>query len=234
MSNQSEWRANLALICYISLIGGIFLGSIMIGFILFGMGVDYLDSPFPIALIATPVNETIILVVTLSFAGYKGVSTKGLGLKKASPRILAIVSALALPFYLLGIGISVGQQIVFGPDPLAEVITKAVLPRDSFQLVVMIALHLALVGPCEELAFRGFIQKGFENSFGKTNGLLIVSVLFGLGHSLNTLYSIFPTFVGGLVLGYVWQKTGGNTIASALIHGINNSISIALAYFLTV
>ncbi len=65
-------------------------------------------------------------------------------------------------------------------------------------------------------------------------GLLIASVLFGLPHALDTLYAFAPAFVGGLVLGYVWQQTGGNTTASALMHGINNSISIAIMYFLAV
>jgi membrane protease YdiL (CAAX protease family) len=37
-----------------------------------------------------------------------------------------------------------------------------------------------------------------------------------------------------LVLGYVWQRTGGNTTASALLHGVYDTIAIAAAYFLTV
>ena len=230
MEKQSKWKAKLALGCYFALLGGIFMGAIILELILLGMGIDYQDSPFPIALIATPVNETIILGVTLLFARYRGASLKELGLKKASFRVLVIVSVLAVFLYLLGLGISIGEEIVFGPDPTGELFAKLVMPKDSFQLIVMIVLHLVLVGPCEELAFRGFVQKGFENSFGKTKGLLIASVLFGLLHGLNTLYVIVPIFVGGLVLGYVWQRTGGNTTASALMHGINNSISIAIAF----
>ena len=65
-------------------------------------------------------------------------------------------------------------------------------------------------------------------------GLVIASVLFGLLHGLNTLYAIVPLIVGGLVLGYVWQRTGGNTNASALMHGVYDSVAIALAYFFTV
>ena len=234
MENQSEWRAKLSLACYFALVGGILMGSLIVAFVLFGIGVDYPDSPFPIALISVPVNETIILGVTLLLAGYKGASLKKLGLKKVSLRILTIVSVAAVLLFLMGVGISVGEEIVFGPDPMAELLEKSLMPKDSFQLVAMIALSLVLVGPCEELAFRGFVQKGFENSFGKMNGLLIASVLFGLIHGLNTLYAIVPAFAAGLVLGYVWQQTGGNTTASALMHGINNSIAIAIAYFLTV
>jgi len=205
-----------------------------VSFVLLGMRIDYLDLPFPFAFISIPVNESVIVGVTLLFANHKGAGLKELGLKKVSLRIWATVSVAAVFLYLTGLSISIGEEIVFGPDPVGELFAKLVMPRDSFQLIVMIFLSLVLVAPpCEELAFRGFIQKGFENSFGKTKGLLIASVLFGLFHGLNTLYAIVPAFAAGLILGYVWQRTGGNTTASALMHGMNNSISFALAYFLT-
>jgi hypothetical protein len=237
MDNQSEWRAKIAFACYLALIGGILLGSLISGLILLGMIGDYRDLSelsFPIALISLPINETIILGVTLLFARYKGASLKGLGLKKTSFRVLTIVSVVAVPLFLLGVSISVGEEMIFGPDPMAKDVEMAVIPRDALQLVTMIIFALVLVGPCEELAFRGFVQRGFENSFGKTNGLLIASVLFGVMHGLNTLYAIVPVIAVSLVLGYVWQRTGGNTIASALLHGVYDSIAIATAYFLTV
>ncbi len=231
--NLSEWKAKLALSCYFALIGGIFLSTITLELILLGMGIDYLDSPFPGALIATPINEFTILGVTLLFARSKGASLKELGLKRTSSRTLAIVSILAVFLYLMGLGISVGEEVVFGPDPMEEYYARFVMPRDTLQLVVLIVFHLALVGPCEELAFRGFAQKGFENSFGKMKGLLVASVLFGLLHGLSTLYAVVPVIAAGFVLGYVWQQTGGNTTVSAVMHGISNSISITIAYFLT-
>ena len=234
MENQPKWRAKLALACYFALIGGIFVGALIVDLVLLGMNIDFLDLPFPIALISVPVNETIILAVTLLFAGYKGASLKNLGLKKASFKILIIVSVVAVSLIFLAVGISFGQEIVFGPDPMAELVEESLFPRDSFQLAALIALSLVLVGPCEELAFRGFVQKGFENSFGKMKGLLIASVLFGLLHGLNTLYAILPIFAISIVFGYVWQQTDGNTTASALMHGVYDSITIAIAYFLTV
>ncbi len=60
------------------------------------------------------------------------------------------------------------------------------------------------------------------------------SVLFGLLHGLNTPYAVVPVFVVGLVLGYVWQRTGGNTTATALMHGVYDSIAIATAYYLSI
>lgn len=234
MENQPKWTAKVALACFLALVGGILLGSLVVGLVLLGMGIDYLSLPFPIALISLPVNETIFVVITLLFAKYKGASLKELGLKKPSVRILMIASVVAVPLLLLGVGISVGEEMVFGPDPMAELLGKSVMPRGPFQLVAMVVLSLVLVGPCEELAFRGFVQRGFENSFGKRWGLLVSSVLFGLLHGLNTPYAVVPVFVVGLVLGYVWQRTGGNTTATALMHGVYDSIAIATAYYLSI
>ncbi len=155
------------------------MGSFIVELVLFGMNIDSLDLSFPIALISLPVNETIILGVTLLFARYKGASLKELGLKKARFRILAIVSVFAVPLFLLATSIGVVEIIVFGSDPMAKLAEKLLAPRDSFQLVAIIAFSLVLVGPCEEIAFRGFIQKGFESSFGKMRGLLLG--LFYLG-----------------------------------------------------
>jgi len=198
------------------------------------MGIDFRDLSFPTALISLPINETVLLGITLLFARYKNVSLRELGLKKVSFRILSIVSVLAVFLFLLGLSISIGEEVVFGPDPMAEAFSQALIPKDFSQLAILIVLSLVLVGPAEELAFRGFVQKGFENSFGEMKGLLAASVLFGVLHGLNTLYAIVPAIIAGLVLGYVWQRTDGNTTASALMHGINNSISIAIAYFATV
>jgi len=234
MKNKLEWRAKLALACYIALVGGILMGSIIVELALFGIGVDPLDLPFSFALVTIPVNESVILLITLLFARHKSAGLKELGLKKASPSILAIVLTLSMLLFLLVTGISIIEETIFGPDPLGEFLVRLVMPRDSFQLIALIALSLLLVGPCEELAYRGFVQKGFENSFGKMKGLMIASVLFGLLHGLNTPYAIVPLWVVGLLFGYVWQKTGGNTTASALMHGAYNSIAIATAYFLTI
>ena len=233
MENQPKWKAKAALSCYLALVGGLLLGSLVVGLVLLGMEIIRVeDLPFPVALISLPVNETLIVVITLLFAKYKGANLKELGLKKPSVRILMIVSVVVVPLFLLGVGISVGEEVVFGSDPMTELLKKSVMPRDPFQLVAMVALSLVLVGPCEELAFRGFVQRGFENSFGKRWGLLVSSVLFGLLHGLNTLYAVVPVFVVGLILGYMWQRTGGNTTAAALMHGVYDAIAIAIVYYL--
>jgi membrane protease YdiL (CAAX protease family) len=191
------------------------------------MKLNPLNLPFPYALIALPVNEITILGVVLLFT-----SSKKLGFKKVSPKIIVIVSIAAVLLIFLAAGIGSVETRVFGPDPSTDQYRKLIQPKDAFQLVALVAINLVLVGPIEEAAFRGFVQRGFENSLGKLMGLFAASVLFGLVHGLDSLYNIVPVFAAGLILGYVWQKTGGNTTASALMHGVYNSTLLILSYFL--
>jgi membrane protease YdiL (CAAX protease family) len=231
MENQIFWKAKAAIICYITLFAGILFGSIIIAFVLLGTGNSLNELNFPSAIIVLPVNEGLILGITLFFAKRQGATLQHLGLRKPNLKILLIGVLAALFLIFLAGGFSLIEEFFLGPDPDAEFLIRAILPNNNLQLILLIGISLFLVGPSEELAFRGFIQRGFENSFGKINGLLIASLLFGLLHGLNSYYSILPVTVVSLFLGYIWQKTGGNTTATAWIHGIYDAIAIAIAYF---
>ncbi len=83
MENQPFWKAKTALVCYILLFAGILVGSIIVALILLGMGLDVQELTFPSALIALPINEGIILGITLLFANQKGAGLRATGSKKA-------------------------------------------------------------------------------------------------------------------------------------------------------
>ncbi len=195
------------------------------------LGIDLLEPSFPLALVTLPFTEFTIALITILFAWNRG-GFKELGIKKVGVKTILLVALLALPTIFLASAVASGQVALFGPDPLEEELEKAVAPRNDIQLLTLVAISLFLVGPCEELFARGFVQRGLENSYGRKTGLLMASLLFGLWHSFNTLYAILPTFVVGLVFGYIWQRTDGNTTASAMIHGIYNSIIITLSFIL--
>jgi len=229
VGNQSKWGAKLALISYFVLIGGFGLVSFIVRLLL--PGIETGDLPFPTGLVSLPLVSVTILGITLLFARYKGAGLKELGLRKISFKILAIVVIAAISTSLLKTGIMIGEEAILGPDPMAETRQKILMPNNSLQLIAMIAISLIMVGPCEELYFRGLIQKGFENSFGNSKGLLIASLLFIIAHVSSGLYTVVSVVPVALIFGYVWQRTSGNTSASALVHGIHNSIGITLAYF---
>jgi membrane protease YdiL (CAAX protease family) len=233
MENQPRWKASTAIACYVTLLAGILVGSIIVVMIIFGLGINYQELPFPSSLLSLPITEGIILGVTLFFAKQKGATLNDLGLKKPKLKTMLIVSVVAILLIFLAISISIVEEAVLGPDPMAQELLNALLPQDTFQLLLLAGISIFLVGPAEELAFRGFIQKGLENSYGKTAGLIVASVLFGLLHGLNSLRAIIPVTVLSLVLGYIWQKTSYNTTATAWMHGLYDALTITLAYITT-
>ncbi len=93
-------------------------------------------------------------------------------------------------------------------------------------------------GLCEEILFRGFISKRLCNKFGKTVGVIIQGILFGLMHNViyilggidvslqfHIVVFIF-TGMGGLLLGLLDEKIyNGSIIPSAFLHGLGNFIS---------
>jgi membrane protease YdiL (CAAX protease family) len=230
MENQAKWRAPIAVACYIALFAGILVASIIVAFIIVGFGLEIQNLSFPSSLLSIPTTEIIILGITLFFAKRKGANLKQLGLKKPKLNVVIIVTIGAILLIMLAVTISIIEEIIVGPDPAAQELLAALLPKNSLQLILLLSFSILLVGPAEEIAFRGFIQRGLQNSFGKIAGLLITSVMFGLLHGLNSLRAIIPVTIISIFLGYVWQKTDGNTIATAWMHGLYDAITITLAY----
>jgi membrane protease YdiL (CAAX protease family) len=231
VENNSKLKAKTAFFCYLTLAAGLIGASILVAFVIFGLEINFQELNFPIALISLPVTESIILTITLLFAKNEDLSLRQLGLKKPKLKTIVILSFAAVILLLIAGSISLAGEVILGPDPEAETITEALLPRNWVQLIALLTIALVLVGPVEELAFRGFIQRGFENSFGTKIGLLVASVMFGILHGLNSLRSILPVTVVSLFLGYIWQKTDGNTIATAWVHGLYDAIAIAITFF---
>lgn len=91
-------------------------------------------------------------------------------------------------------------------------------------------MSAAIVSPVyEEIFYRGFLYKFFRDKLGIGTGMLISSFIFMLVHIPN--YNVLPvTFVTGLLLSWVYQKTG-SVIPCILIHSIFNGIAVTLTAF---
>ena len=121
-------------------------------------------------------------------------------------------------FALREIGLSTGQNraVVPAGDPVGY-------------YLAMVAVSLFVVGPVEELLFRGVVQGGLRRALDAPPAILIASVLFGLVH----LSGIQGTpverwaYVGvvvllGCVLGSLYERTG-NVLVPGLAHGVYNA-----------
>lgn len=87
-------------------------------------------------------------------------------------------------------------------------------------------LVVAVVGPiCEELLFRGGVQRSFLHTFSPTKAIVFSSLLFSFVH-LNPA-QLPVAFILGLLLGFSYWWSG-SLIAPIAIHIINNSVACML------
>lgn len=137
-------------------------------------------------------------------------------------------------FAFLGVNLILGALFeVLGsvPDQAAQFPTEG---ANGFQLALL-GIAIAVFAPLvEELFFRGYALRAFSQRLGPRWGLILSAALFAgphlLGITTGFIGLLIPIFFGGLILGYVYQRTG-NLWSAVVAHAINNSAAfIALLY----
>lgn len=100
----------------------------------------------------------------------------------------------------------------------------------------LIPLQLLLIGPGEELLFRGIIQSRLREQFDAWPSILLASMafaplhIFALSGSLSAAaVTIGILFVPSIAFGYIYEKTG-NIVVPALAHGLYNGTLFTLMY----
>ncbi|MEX0680592.1 MAG: type II CAAX endopeptidase family protein [Balneolales bacterium] len=94
-------------------------------------------------------------------------------------------------------------------------------------LVWLTIIHVGLVpSVCEEILYRGYVQRALEKSWGIWAAILISGLLFGLYHLRLT--QVIPLALIGVLLAWIVWKS--NSIYPAMIgHFVNNGGSVLLA-----
>ncbi|WP_135826455.1 CPBP family intramembrane glutamic endopeptidase [Halorussus ruber] len=102
--------------------------------------------------------------------------------------------------------------------------------------LLLVPLSYLLIGPGEELLYRGLIQGMFVERFGKVRAIVLASSLFAVVHVFSLSGSGKLTYVVivfglALVLGGIYEYTD-NLLVPAFIHGTYNAVQFAVAYLL--
>jgi membrane protease YdiL (CAAX protease family) len=107
----------------------------------------------------------------------------------------------------------------------------------SWELFLEFLEQLVFIGLVEEFFFRGYLMVRFCDWLGERLGLFLNAIIFSLAHlvflfTLNNFHLVlgvlmvgFQTFMGGLLLGYIFLRAG-DIIPGSIIH-------ISLNVFLT-
>ncbi len=143
---------------------------------------------------------------------------------KLTPWIVLIVPAgISLVYsmaYINGAFVSIFDYSKFSSDVLWGSVSDE---RPELYHWVLEFITLCLVpGFCEEFFFRGAILTNCL-PFGRTNAILISSFLFAMMH--QNAEQVLYTFVAGIVLGLIYERTG-NLWACTVMHVLNNFVSI--------
>lgn len=150
-----------------------------------------------------------LLLPVYAVIRHQGMRLSDVGL---TPRKLYIYIPLAI---IAGGIIGLGESMVINAGSLIPDLSSENLFRLSLVMIL-------IVGFVEELIFRSLLQTRMGDSFGRLRGLLIASLLFGIMHSgYGTLYEVLYTFSAGMVLGYMFLRTGSLPLVS-LTHGFVN------------
>ena len=101
---------------------------------------------------------------------------------------------------------------------------------------VLIAASFLVIGPCEELLYRGAVQGRLRESLPAVPSIVIASAIFAAVHVMALtggvgarLTTVALLFVPSLVLGGVYEYTG-NIVVPALLHGLHNAVLFTALY----
>lgn len=126
---------------------------------------------------------------------------------------LALNQAVDAGFHLTGFGRG---------DALEDLLRKLAGARGP-----MLALSLLIVGTlsatCEELFFRGYLQRRLVARFGAVPGIVFPALLFGLAH-FDLHHGLFA-FLFGMFIG-VAAWAADSTWPAIVAHVVNNTVSV--------
>jgi membrane protease YdiL (CAAX protease family) len=114
-------------------------------------------------------------------------------------------------------------KTIFGKVQLFQIPVEDNLPS------VLISFFIVGVaaGICEEVLFRGVIQRGLER-YGIKKAIIITALLFGLMHL--DFQRLFGTFLLGALIGFIVYRTN-SLYGGIFAHFANNSIALLLTLF---
>lgn len=169
----------------------------------------------------------LILLPALVFAAISGVRFKeALRLDKFRPVNIPIVIGImifAIPVAtLLNVLNLLAVDSIFGKT----VMTSLPAAENGVQLLVNILVIAGSAGICEEVLFRGVLQRSFER-FGAAGSILLAALLFSLTHL--DFQKILGTFALGALIGYIVYRTN-SLYCGMLAHFTNNATAVFASY----
>ncbi|AZH24375.1 CPBP family intramembrane glutamic endopeptidase [Haloplanus aerogenes] len=172
--------------------------------------------------------------VALVYLRLRGRSIGSVGLRVPSVRELLI----AVGGYAAAFVAAITGAIIISVTgaPAGENQVSEFASADPSVLLWLVPASFLLIGPGEELLFRGIVQDRLRETFDRVPGVVLASALFAAVHYValtggagGRLVTVTILFFPALVFGAVYEFTD-NLVVPALVHGAYNATLFALAY----
>jgi len=205
---------------------------------------------FPIARPLSPLAELAINFVfgqILSMGGiavvYLWATGKELSFVRIRKPTLGQVLVIAVaPFIVLfSIGIVNLISVSLGVQAASHSLLNFEGIEPTFYLV-LIPFMILIVGPFEELLYRGIIQTRLTHSFRRPTAIVLASFIFvpihltaysaGGAALVQVLAAFAALFAGSIIYGALYEWTENLTVV-ALTHGLTNSVQLLVVYVIS-
>lgn len=163
----------------------------------------------------------ILMDWVLLYYCWAGVRRRGGNLRTLSGgrwtswKSLATDVGIAVPFWVLWEAAAYGVHWLLGPSAARSV--DSLLPQSLLEILIWIATSIS-AGICEEMAFRGYVQKQFHALTGSVvMAVLAQGLVFGLFHSYQGWKNVIVISVLGVLLGILaaWRR---NLRTNIMVH----------------
>jgi membrane protease YdiL (CAAX protease family) len=145
------------------------------------------------------------IALTWALFGYCALGVRGRGIwapaggRWTSWKSVATDLAIMVPFWLILMGADVGVVWLPGADS-ARSSLDSLRPQSALEFVVWICAS-ATAGICEEMIYRGYLQRQLHAFSGNLGvAIAVQAVLFGFGHAYEGWNNVFAIGVMGLLL----------------------------------
>ena len=115
-------------------------------------------------------------------------------------------------------------DILSPPDNYSDILFPGLAVVFTFQAVVVVTPVV------EEMFFRGFVFSGLVSRLGVGRAMVASAVVFSLFHSPVGVWVLIPIFVTGLLLAWLYQRTG-SLWPSIVAHAGQNALALAIEVY---
>lgn len=196
-------------------------------------GIRVFDDPALAIGVTVVMQGTGFAVTAAAYLRYRRLDIDYLRIRAPDRRdVLWIVAALAVLFAAL-LTLDWLLRTVGIETPAEHQIVQIVRQHPSI-LPLLAVLSVLVIGPGEELLFRGVIQTRLIDAYGNIGGIVTTSAIFATAHipaygAGNVEIVVVVLFILSLIIGTVFELTD-TLVVPAIVHGLYNATLFLVLY----